>query len=204
MACDQSALFYGRSLMSTLLYLHGFNSSPESHKACQLQRWITAYRPDVNLLIPQLPYYPSQVITRLDPIFAEHHQQKIGIIGASLGGFYATWFSQYYGVPAVVINPLVKPADYLKSHLGREYRMRSGEVIQLNHQHLMEFATYQLPNLVSPNLLWLLAQQGDEVLPYQLATTYYMGCRQTIEPQGSHSFIGFVKHLPEIIKFLSL
>jgi uncharacterized protein len=190
--------------MSTLLYLHGFNSSPESHKACQLQRWITTYRPDIHLLIPQLPYYPHQVITLLDQIFAAQYQQKIGIIGASLGGFYATWFSQYYSVPAVVINPLVKPADYLKPHLGREYRMRCGEVIQLNHQHLVDFATYQLPSLTSPDLLWLLAQQGDQILPYQLATGYYAACRQTIEQRGCHSFIGFVKHLPAIIKFLSL
>lgn len=190
--------------MSTLLYLHGFNSSPESHKACQLRRWITNYHPDINLLIPQLPYYPHQVIMLLHQIFTAQRSQKMGVIGASLGGFFATWFSQYYGVPAVVINPLVKPTDYLKPYLGQEYNMRCGEVIQLNQQHLTDFAAYEIANLHSPNLLWLLAQQGDEVLSYQLATNYYAECRQTLEPGGCHNFIGFVKYLPQIIQFLSL
>ncbi|WP_392566508.1 esterase YqiA [Utexia brackfieldae] len=190
--------------MSTLLYLHGFDSSPGSRKAVILQQWVQLYRPDIELLIPQLPYFPEQVSESLEHIMFDRVVDKFGIIGSSLGGFYATWLSQCFTVPAVLVNPLVKPAEYLTAFLGQQYQTHFGEQIVIDQQHLEDFQTLELPFIESPDLIWLLAQQGDEVLPYQQAAEYYSSCRQTIEPSGNHSFVGFENYLPDIIDFLGL
>lgn len=190
--------------MSTLLYLHGFGSSPQSWKATLLRYWIHDNRPDIELIIPTLPHYPADVAVTLETLLYHYPTEKFGIIGASMGGFYATWLSQRFSVPAVLINPLIYPADFLLSFIGQDHTTFGGDSIRFNNQHIEDFQAMQLPTIESPDLLWLLVQQGDEILPFQQAIEYYAECRQTIEKKGNHSFAGFENHVPELIRFLGL
>ena len=62
-----------------LLYLHGFNSSPDSTKAKIFQSFVRKKKSE-NLLVPALPISPKETILLLEEII-EDHKKKISLIG---------------------------------------------------------------------------------------------------------------------------
>lgn len=185
--------------MTTLVYLHGFLSSPLSDKAQQTIAWMQQHGHVEQLICPQIPMHPRQAIEQLSQLIAPLNGDFCAV-GSSLGGFFATWAVEEFGGRAVLINPAVQPYALINEYLGPQQNYQTGEIHIIDASFAEELREYER----KPTQLeryWLLSQTEDEVLDYRAAISYYQGCRQTIEPGGDHSFIGYAQWLPEIWNF---
>jgi len=195
-------------MKSVLLYLHGFNSSPGSAKAQLMAAWVAANRPDIEVIIPAQPNIPAvawpaieQTIANLQVRYGSEF--KLGVVGSSLGGFMATRVSEQYGCRAALINPAVRPHELLCDYLGPQTNPYTGEQYQLLPEHMDELRALAVP-VTAPERLWVLQQQGDEVLDYRKALDEYRFARLSLECGGNHAFVAFDRYPAQIIRFLGL
>jgi uncharacterized protein len=182
-----------------VLYLHGFNSSPDSRKAQQFKRFCETHTA-ADVLLPALPQHPAEAMLLLRDLVAQRAPALV--VGSSLGGFYATLLAEAFGLKAVLLNPAVKPAERLDSGFLRVHtNPYTGETWEFTQAHAEALRTLTLPRISRPELYLLLLQSADEVLDYRHAVDYYSGCRQRVQQGGSHAFDNFTDVLPDIVAF---
>lgn len=187
-------------MISHIVYIHGFLSSPLSHKAQQFGEWLRSQHPEIRYHCPTLPAYPAEswsILTRL----IESQPENLGLIGSSLGGFWATLLAERYNRKAVLINPAVSPQNLLPPYLHQPLRnYHLDQSYLLTEKDLDVLKSLDVP-IKHHNNYWLLAQTGDETLDYRQAVDHYNGCRQTIEEGGDHAFQGFERYFTSIYDF---
>ncbi|MGE5150019.1 MAG: YqiA/YcfP family alpha/beta fold hydrolase [Rhodospirillaceae bacterium] len=182
-----------------IVYLHGFNSSPQSHKARLLERYMAERGLADRYVCPALPPRASAALARIEPLLAP----GTCLVGSSLGGFYATWLAEKHDLRAVLINPAIDPHLGLRGYLGPQQNLYTGERYQLTEAHLGEWHSIYAPR-VSPGRYLLLVETGDEVLDYRKALARYSGCEQVVVQGGDHTLQSFAQHLPRIVRFAGL
>lgn len=185
-----------------LLSLHGFHSSPESLKARQLATYIKQQHPEITFLCPQLPCLPEKIWALIESIFHKYQYDTIAVVGSSLGGYIATKVVEEYKNKVILVNPAVTPYLLLKIYAGAQVHPYTGECYQIDNNYMHHLKALDVEKISFPQNIWLLLQQGDDVLDYQQAMLKYQGCKITCETGGDHSFIGFQRFIPDIIKFL--
>lgn len=190
--------------MSHLLYIHGFLSSPYSHKAQQVAAWLQEHKPQISYSCPYLPAYPAEAMAILEAAVEERKAEPIYLIGSSLGGYYATWLAEKYDLRAVLVNPAVEPYHLIDHYLDQELKnYHTEDTFRLDSSHIEQLRALEVDGLQCPANYWLMVQTGDETLDYRKAVAKYQDCRQLVEEGGDHSFQNFERWLPDIFTFFT-
>jgi predicted esterase YcpF (UPF0227 family) len=185
--------------MKTLVYLHGFISSPASRKAVMLGDYLRRHAPEIAYRVPELDHRPSLAVAQVRAACGSVSAADLVVVGSSLGGFYATVAAEATGCRAVVINPAVHPHAHFGRYLGPQRNLYTGEAFELTRQHVGELASLDPPCITHPQRYWLLAETGDEVLDYREAVVFYAGARQSVAQGGDHSLQGFAGFMPDVV-----
>lgn len=182
-----------------ILYLHGFTSGPQSHKAQALSSRMEERGMGGAFVCPQLPAAPAEAVRLTESIFET--QPVVALVGSSLGGYYATWLAEKFDLRAVLVNPAVVAHISLERYIGQQQWLYSGERFDFTQRHIEELRSIEVPLLGNPKRFWLMVEEGDEILDYRQAVGRYAGARQTVLPGGNHSFTRWEKYLDDVIDF---
>jgi predicted esterase YcpF (UPF0227 family) len=185
-----------------LLYLHGFNSSPQSHKA----QLVTQYMSDNDcldqLICPQIPAVPEEARRFLEQLVEETlENHSLNFVGSSLGGYYATYLAEKYSGSAALINPSVKPYETLRAYLGENKFYFDEGVWEFDETHIQQLEVMKVGDITVAERYLVLLQTGDETLDYREAESKYKDSHCIIEQGGDHAFVDLERYIPKIMQF---
>lgn len=184
-----------------ILYIHGFNSSPASVKSNQLRERLQSLGRGAEFRSPALPHLPREAIALLEAELQAADAGATTLVGSSLGGFYATWLTQKYGVRSVLVNPAITPHEGLRAYLGPQRNLHTGEEYRLTEEHLQQLAGLHVARPGKLDRYLLMHTTGDELLDWRAAVDHYPGCRTIIVQGSDHGFADFGDYLEPVLQF---
>ena len=189
-------------MMHKLLYLHGFNSSPQSLKAQLISQYMSDNHCLDQLLCPQIPSVPEEARLFLEQLVEETLENyPLSFAGSSLGGYYATYLAEKYSGSAVLINPSVKPYETLSAHLGENKFYFDEGCWEFDESHIQQLKDMKVEMITKPERYLVLLQTGDETLDYREAELKYKNSQCIIEQGGEHGFTGLERYIAQIMQF---
>lgn len=188
--------------MTSLIYIHGFNSSPQSWKASLLSEYFQRHHAAHRLFVPALDPQPRAAMATLETLI--NQAGSVALLGSSLGGFYATWLAERHNLSAVVINPAVRPWRLLDKYTGINHNYHSGEAYHFDSAWLDQLRGYQVDKISKPEHTLLLTQTGDETLDWRDGWEYYADCHLYKGLGDSHGFDDFDAFIPLLLRFCGI
>ncbi len=185
--------------MRTIVYLHGFISSPQSRKAVMLGDYVRNCVSGIGYEVPVLDHRPRRAFEEVLAACAKHRPDELTLVGSSLGGFYATVAAERIGCRAALLNPAVHPYRHFPRHLGPQRNLYTGEAFVLTPQHVDELRVLDIAAITRPERYWVFLETADEVLDYREAIAFYEGALHTVVRGGDHALVSFPEHVPEIV-----
>jgi len=184
-----------------IIYIHGFNSSPASHKANQLRQRLVAMGQEHEFACPALAHWPDQAMAQLEGQIATAEPNQVTLVGSSLGGFYATWLTEHLGCRSVLVNPAITPHEGLRAYLGQQKNLYTGEEYELTEDHLAQLKTLYIARPKQMDRYLLIHTTGDELLDWRVAVQRYQGCRQIVVEGSDHGFSEFGDYIDSVLEF---
>jgi len=190
-------------MITHLLYLHGFRSSPQSEKSRRMARWVTEEQPQLRFESPWLAPSPDEAIVQCERLVAGWPVQTMAIVGSSLGGFFATVLAERIGCRAAVINPAVDPARDLHKHIGvQTYWHDESLSFEVKPEFMGQLQSMTPGPLKDPGRYFALIAKGDELLDWREMHARYRGAEILLLEGSDHGVSDFEDHLPQLTRFL--
>jgi predicted esterase YcpF (UPF0227 family) len=184
------------------VYLHGFNSSPQSFKARALAQRLRERALSEELATPALPHWPTQAIAAAEAALDRCADKgSCTLVGSSLGGHYATWLAERHGTRAVLVNPAIRPDLLMAEHLGAQVNPYTGERYTLTSSHVQQLRALEVERITQPERYLLIVATGDEVLDSRVAMQKFAAAERIVHAGGDHGFADFTRYLDAVIDF---
>ncbi len=182
----------------TIIYIHGFGSSGQGGKASLFREYF-----EEEIIAPSLSYVPKLAIDTLEQLIELllEKDEKIGLVGSSLGGYYSIYLANKYDLKAVLINPAIYPYKTLDK-VGMCMNYYDGTSFEVSSEHLQTLKSLEVHNLDNQANFLTLLQTEDEVLDYTEAVEKLSQSELVIEEGGNHSFENIESYFRKIYSFL--
>ena len=178
-----------------LLYLHGFRSSPASAKARAVAQRVAERHPTLHWWCPPLLPSPREAMALVMQGIADWPQASMAVIGASLGGFYATHVAAKTGCRAALLNPAVDPARSLAKYIGEQSPWHApDEKFDFQPVFIDQLRAMQVGPLPYPERCMAIIAKGDEVLDWREMAARYPGSNITLLEGDDHALSDFAEH----------
>ena len=126
--------------------------------------------------------------------------QNAALVGTSLGGYWAAKFGNRLGIPAILINPTIRPQYSLKQYTGKSLLNFVTRTRNILHKDVPE----SYGDMESSGKFLVLLDRGDELLDYRMAASWFDSDMVICFDGGSHRFNHMIESLPYIRQFLSM
>lgn len=189
----------------SVIYLHGFRSSPLSSKAVMIGKAL--HSEGIHYECPQLDIAPGIAMAQIEEAIARCLEAgtRIRLIGSSLGGFYASAIMERHArrndFRAALLNPAPYPSRDLVHHVGELPAWHGDEILEFRKEYLDDLKGLEV-GITSPERYLLVAAKGDELLDWREMTARYPGAQQLIIEGSDHGLSDFADHWPAVRQFL--
>ncbi len=190
----------------SIIYLHGFRSSPQSSKAVMIAEDLASSK--IHSLCPALDIAPKVAIAQAEAAIAQGLElgHRIGLIGSSLGGFYASYLMETHPgrhqFRAALLNPAPWPARDLAPYVGNLPAWHTNEVLEFRAEYIDDLKALEV-GLTEAERYLLVAAKGDELLDWNEMVARYPGARHRIIEGSDHGLSDFDHHWPAVKQFLT-
>lgn len=197
-----------------LIYLHGLDSDSNAIKAQITDAYCQEHHPDITVIRPDLNRSPDEVVALLTQLIGDGVDTVL--VGSSLGGYFANLLSDMTGVPAVLLNPSIRPdlsfRRFLQDNFADDGQALQADTViytttggwQIVYGDLVWFDDHRL-QVAYPDRLKVLLKLGDELLDAQATKDFYTqkGAEVLAQVGGDHRISDYDQQVATVIDWVN-
>lgn len=181
-----------------IIYLHGFNSDGNGSTATSLKNNYKEL-----IICPSYDYgNADKAYKQINSIVSESiNHGDLVIIGTSLGGFWANYFSEKYNIKCILINPALTPDKSLIKFIGKNKNFSNGKIIDFTKDDAEKYKKYELSE--SPNVYKTIFLGAKDTVIDPINTKQYFKNRNVIIDKDEEHQIKDVTKIINLIDDMS-